>query len=92
MGTAEDPAQLSEVNTSEGAFLDGAAAAMMAAAPGGDVSEKEANLLCPFFMAKGECRYGDKCAYTHADMCDMCGIHILHPSDESQREEHIKVS
>lgn len=47
--------------------------------------------LCPY-AAVGECRYGLNCAYLHGDVCDMCGLQVLHPSDTAQRSQHIKVS
>lgn len=46
--------------------------------------------LCPY-AAVGECRYGVNCAYLHGDVCDMCGLQVLHPSDNTQRSEHTKV-
>ena len=87
----EEYQYLSGAETAEGASWGGAMAAA-SAAPDGDAPQKESNLLCPYFMAKGECRFAEACSYTHGDMCDMCGIHILHPVDEKQREEHMKVS
>ncbi|XP_068163516.1 probable E3 ubiquitin-protein ligase makorin-1 isoform X2 [Antennarius striatus] len=45
--------------------------------------------LCPY-AAVGECRYGINCAYLHGDVCDMCGLQVLHPTDISQRSEHTK--
>ncbi|KAJ8411375.1 hypothetical protein AAFF_G00173810 [Aldrovandia affinis] len=45
--------------------------------------------LCPY-AAVGECRYGLNCAYLHGDVCDMCGLQVLHPSDSAQRSQHIK--
>ncbi|KAM8973529.1 E3 ubiquitin-protein ligase makorin-1 isoform 2-T2 [Pelodytes ibericus] len=45
--------------------------------------------LCPY-AAVGECRYGENCVYLHADPCDMCGLQVLHPTDTSQRSQHIK--
>ncbi|KAF7228765.1 putative E3 ubiquitin-protein ligase makorin-1 [Nothobranchius furzeri] len=45
--------------------------------------------LCPY-AAVGECRYGINCAYLHGDVCDMCGLQVLHPSDNAQRSEHTK--
>ncbi|KAL4660285.1 E3 ubiquitin-protein ligase makorin-1 [Arapaima gigas] len=45
--------------------------------------------LCPY-AAVGECRYGLNCAYLHGDVCDMCGLQVLHPSDTAQRSQHIK--
>lgn len=46
--------------------------------------------LCPY-AAVGECRYGINCAYLHGDVCDMCGLQVLHPTDNSQRSQHTKV-
>ncbi|XP_048871956.1 probable E3 ubiquitin-protein ligase makorin-1 isoform X1 [Brienomyrus brachyistius] len=45
--------------------------------------------LCPY-AAVGECRYGLNCAYLHGDVCDMCGLQVLHPFDTAQRSQHIK--
>lgn len=47
--------------------------------------------LCPY-AAVGECRYGINCAYLHGDVCDMCGLQVLHPTDNTQRSEHTKVT
>lgn len=47
--------------------------------------------LCPY-AAVGECRYGINCAYLHGDVCDMCGLQVLHPTDNSQRSQHTKVT
>ncbi|XP_063303674.1 E3 ubiquitin-protein ligase makorin-1 [Pelobates fuscus] len=45
--------------------------------------------LCPY-AAVGECRYGENCVYLHGDPCDLCGLQVLHPTDTSQRSQHIK--
>ncbi|XP_049617410.1 probable E3 ubiquitin-protein ligase makorin-1 isoform X1 [Syngnathus scovelli] len=45
--------------------------------------------LCPY-AAVGECRYGLNCVYLHGDVCDMCGLQVLHPTDNNQRSDHIK--
>lgn len=45
--------------------------------------------LCPYATV-GECRYGENCVYLHGDPCDMCGLQVLHPTDTSQRSQHIK--
>lgn len=45
--------------------------------------------MCPY-AAVGECRYGVNCVYLHGDVCDMCGLQVLHPTDASQRSDHIK--
>lgn len=47
--------------------------------------------LCPY-AAVGECRYGINCAYLHGDICDMCSLQVLHPTDNTQRSEHTKVT
>ena len=47
--------------------------------------------LCSY-AAVGECRYGINCAYLHGDVCDMCGLQVLHPTDNNQRSEHTKVT
>ncbi|OWF51252.1 probable E3 ubiquitin-protein ligase makorin-1 [Mizuhopecten yessoensis] len=44
-------------------------------------------LVCPFF-AQGHCPYEEDCAYIHGDICEMCGMPVLHPSDLDQREKH----
>lgn len=59
---------------------------------GKDLSEGDKELrkqLCPY-AAVGECRYGLNCAYLHGDVCDMCGLQVLHPTDNAQRSEHTK--
>ncbi|KAG7276622.1 hypothetical protein CRUP_025846 [Coryphaenoides rupestris] len=45
--------------------------------------------MCPY-AAAGECRYGVNCAYLHGDVCDMCGLQVLHPTDNAQRLDHTK--
>ncbi|KAM6986355.1 putative E3 ubiquitin-protein ligase makorin-1 [Aplochiton taeniatus] len=45
--------------------------------------------LCPY-AAVGECRYGLNCAYLHGDVCDMCSLQVLHPTDNAQRSDHTK--
>lgn len=60
----------------------------------GDTAHENKELrkqLCPY-AAVGECRYGINCAYLHGDVCDMCGLQVLHPTDNSQRSEHTKVT
>ncbi|CAL1567341.1 unnamed protein product [Knipowitschia caucasica] len=51
--------------------------------------ETQRKTLCPY-AAVGECRYGVNCAYLHGDVCDMCGLQVLHPSNGTQRSEHTK--
>lgn len=50
----------------------------------------DGQLLCPY-LAKGVCPYESECEYIHGDVCEMCGLAVLHPTDNSQREEHAKV-
>ncbi|OXB69348.1 hypothetical protein ASZ78_015748 [Callipepla squamata] len=59
-----------------------------------EYEKQEANVeikkqLCPY-AAVGECRYGENCVYIHGDICDMCGLQVLHPIDAAQRSQHIK--
>uniref|UniRef100_H3B5Y7 RING-type E3 ubiquitin transferase n=1 Tax=Latimeria chalumnae TaxID=7897 RepID=H3B5Y7_LATCH len=53
------------------------------------VGEQLKKQLCPYATV-GECRYGENCAYLHGDVCDMCGLRVLHPIDTAQRSQHIK--
>ena len=46
--------------------------------------------LCPYLLM-GECHYAEECVYIHGDMCDLCASNCLHPTDEAQRNDHIKV-
>ncbi|XP_076400190.1 E3 ubiquitin-protein ligase makorin-3 [Peromyscus maniculatus bairdii] len=43
--------------------------------------------LCRF-AARGECLRGERCAYPHGEMCDLCGQQALHPWDAAQRDVH----
>lgn len=56
-----------------------------------EADEEMKKQLCPY-AAVGECRYGENCVYIHGDVCDMCGLQVLHPVDAAQRSQHIKVS
>ncbi|XP_074644273.1 putative E3 ubiquitin-protein ligase makorin-1 isoform X1 [Tubulanus polymorphus] len=55
----------------------------------GEATAETRKLICPF-AAHGECRYGDNCAYTHGEKCDLCGHALLFPGDFKQQEEHKK--
>lgn len=46
--------------------------------------------LCPY-LVMGQCHYGDQCVYLHGDRCEVCGLHLLHPTDAQQRREHEKL-
>ncbi|MCP9265331.1 hypothetical protein DINM_020602 [Dirofilaria immitis] len=43
--------------------------------------------LCPYFET-GNCDKGDKCQFVHGDMCDLCNVPCLHPTDMEQRAQH----
>ncbi|XP_047625426.1 probable E3 ubiquitin-protein ligase makorin-3 [Phacochoerus africanus] len=36
----------------------------------------------------GQCFRGPSCMYLHGDMCDLCGLKVLHPFDGAQRADH----
>lgn len=47
--------------------------------------------LCPYAEKDGICEAlvtGRYCPYTHGDLCDLCGMPALHPTNEKQREQH----
>lgn len=46
--------------------------------------------LCPY-AAAGHCYYEDSCTYLHGNLCDVCGLHVLHPHDPEQRRAHEKM-
>ena len=46
--------------------------------------------ICPYYYM-GSCRYGEECTYIHGDLCELCGLNCLHPTDEAQRDEHNQV-
>ncbi|XP_078399559.1 E3 ubiquitin-protein ligase makorin-2 [Cetorhinus maximus] len=50
-------------------------------------SNNSAQQLCPF-AAVGECHYGDSCLYLHGDVCEVCELQVLHPTDLEQRRAH----
>lgn len=50
-------------------------------------SNNSTQQLCPFAVA-GECHYGDSCLYLHGDVCEVCGLQVLHPTDFEQRRAH----
>ncbi|XP_072438291.1 E3 ubiquitin-protein ligase makorin-2 isoform X2 [Chiloscyllium punctatum] len=50
-------------------------------------SNNSAQQLCPF-ASVGECHYGDSCLYLHGDVCEVCGLQVLHPTDLEQRRAH----
>lgn len=46
--------------------------------------------LCPY-AAAGTCQFGDRCLYLHGQMCEICGLQVLHPFDPEQRKMHEKM-
>lgn len=55
--------------------------------------------LCPYIQSTitrsdgtVSCKYGERCPYQHGDLCDMCGLYCLHPTDLIQRKAHEKVT
>lgn len=53
--------------------------------------------VCPYIkstitQADGtiSCKYGDRCPYQHGDLCDICNLYCLHPTDETKRKAHQK--
>ncbi|XP_071351422.1 E3 ubiquitin-protein ligase makorin-2 [Trachinotus anak] len=56
------------------------------------VSATSQNLpqLCPY-AATGHCFYEENCTYLHGDLCDVCGLQVLHPHDPEQRRAHEKM-
>ncbi|KAM6300994.1 E3 ubiquitin-protein ligase makorin-2 [Aegotheles albertisi] len=43
--------------------------------------------LCPY-AAAGACHFGEHCLYLHGDVCEICGLQVLHPFDQEQRKAH----
>ncbi|XP_048346688.1 E3 ubiquitin-protein ligase makorin-2 [Sphaerodactylus townsendi] len=46
--------------------------------------------LCPY-AAAGTCQFGDRCLYLHGQVCEICGLQVLHPFDPEQRKIHEKM-
>jgi hypothetical protein len=47
--------------------------------------------LCPYAEKEGVCEAletGRYCPYIHGDLCDLCEMPALHPTNEKQREQH----
>jgi hypothetical protein len=47
--------------------------------------------LCPYAEKDGYCEAsetGRYCPYIHGDICDLCELPLLHPTDDQQREQH----
>ncbi|NWZ69017.1 MKRN2 ligase, partial [Acrocephalus arundinaceus] len=46
-----------------------------------------AEQLCPY-AAAGACHFGERCLYLHGELCEICGLQVLHPFDQEQRKAH----
>ncbi|NXU95426.1 MKRN2 ligase, partial [Xiphorhynchus elegans] len=45
--------------------------------------------LCPYGAAGASpCPFGERCPYLHGDLCEICGLQVLHPLDPEQRKAH----
>ncbi|NXF84055.1 MKRN2 ligase, partial [Sclerurus mexicanus] len=45
--------------------------------------------LCPYGAAGASpCPFGERCPYLHGDLCEICGLRVLHPLDPEQRKAH----
>ncbi|CAN7938836.1 unnamed protein product, partial [Ixodes hexagonus] len=53
-----------------------------------DFLERAATPLCPFRTTSEGCLLGDRCTYTHGELCDLCNRWCLHPVDGDQRKRH----
>ncbi|XP_025060309.1 probable E3 ubiquitin-protein ligase makorin-2, partial [Alligator sinensis] len=50
-------------------------------------SSADGQQLCPY-AAAGACQFGDQCPYLHGEVCEICGLQVLHPFDQEQRKAH----
>ncbi|CAI5686455.1 E3 ubiquitin-protein ligase makorin-2 [Oreochromis niloticus] len=66
------------------------AAAQERAPPPGGGAYPDLPQLCPY-AAGGRCFYEDSCTYLHGDLCEVCGLQVLHPQDPEQRRAHEKM-
>ncbi|CAM4884408.1 unnamed protein product [Rotaria socialis] len=68
--------------------------------PDDSTSLEEVELHSPSFTLQSICPYAEKdgycealetgryCPYIHGDLCDLCEMPLLHPTNEKQREQH----
>ncbi|NWY67440.1 MKRN2 ligase, partial [Erithacus rubecula] len=54
---------------------------------GGCPPPAPAEQLCPY-AAAGACHFGERCLYLHGQLCEICGLQVLHPFDQEQRKAH----
>ncbi|NXR28765.1 MKRN2 ligase, partial [Cinclus mexicanus] len=55
--------------------------------PGAGGFPGAAEQLCPY-AAAGTCHFGERCLYLHGQLCEICGLQVLHPFDQEQRKAH----
>ncbi|NXH31634.1 MKRN2 ligase, partial [Myiagra hebetior] len=55
--------------------------------PGAGGCPGAAEQLCPY-AAAGTCHFGERCLYLHGELCEICGLQVLHPFDQEQRKAH----
>ncbi|XP_054022559.1 E3 ubiquitin-protein ligase makorin-2 [Dryobates pubescens] len=75
------PAEQPEVKPHS--YLEAICSGLAEPAAGGGAAEQ----LCPY-AAAGACRLGERCPYLHGDLCQVCGLQVLHPFDPEQRKAH----
>ena len=51
---------------------------------------EEEPVLCPYHIVD-QCFAGDNCQLVHGELCIMCDIKCLHPTNERQRKRHLTV-
>ncbi|NXL88238.1 MKRN2 ligase, partial [Alectura lathami] len=66
-------------------YLEAICSGLEDPAPGSSLADGEQ--LCPY-AAAGACHFGDRCLYLHGDVCEICGLQVLHPFDQEQRKAH----
>ncbi|XP_017688284.1 PREDICTED: probable E3 ubiquitin-protein ligase makorin-2 [Lepidothrix coronata] len=82
-GSCSEPAESLEVKPHS--YLEAICSGL--AEPGPEVPCGAGGQLCPY-SARGPCPVGERCPYLHGDLCDICGLHVLHPHDPEQRRAH----
>ncbi|XP_006631172.2 E3 ubiquitin-protein ligase makorin-2 [Lepisosteus oculatus] len=76
------------VNPKPHSYLEAIQSGLESSASGSSVTDSQQ--LCPY-AAAGQCHYGNSCTYLHGDVCDICGLQVLHPMDSEQRKAHEKL-
>ncbi|NXR85551.1 MKRN2 ligase, partial [Hypocryptadius cinnamomeus] len=66
-------------------YLEAICSGLEEAGPGGCPGAEQQ--LCPY-AAAGACHFGERCLYLHGQLCEICGLQVLHPFDQEQRKAH----